>query len=578
MYKKIFFFILFSFGILEAGSVFAAEKIDLFDSYLLINHDGSVNVTEEISYDFGIEERHGIYRDIPTRYETEDGTYILDIEILGVTDSMSVPYTYEVSSSKSYIRIKIGDADAYVSGKKTYNIRYLIKKIIKPFDDHDELYWNVAGNGWEIPIDKIKTTVVLPASLEAQDIRTICFSGTQGSKDSCKNRELIYNQLGKVDTVIFYQDNLAPYEDLTIVTAIPKGIIVPSGLITPYTIDLSPKKLLSLFFMFFSLPLLVFVILLRRWWKYGRDPKGRGTIVTQFDAPKDMSPIEVGLLMDNVAHKNDVSAQIVDLAVRGFLKITRVIKGGKIFGMKDYTLEKLNPPGELVGGVDKKIMKGLFEKGDKVELSSLENKFYITLKEVSGELYKKAVTDGYFVSNPNKLRLKYLIAGGVIFFLGLFVFGPFGLFAIFNFTLVGIIVAIFGMVMPARTKKGVLAREHILGLKSYLQVAEKDRIKFHNAPQKDPKTFEKFLPFAMVLGVEKEWAKQFEGIYNTNPSWYDDPNMKNFSAVSFVGGLSSFGNTAQSALSSTPSSGGGGSGFGGGSSGGGFGGGGGGSW
>jgi len=149
---------------------------------------------------------------------------------------------------------------------------------------------------------------------------------------------------------------------------------------------------------------------------------------------------------------------------------------------------------------------------------------------------------------------------------------------IFNFVLVGITVAVFGLVMPARTKEGVLAREHILGLKSYLQVAEKDRLKFHNAPDKNPKTFEKFLPFAMVLGVEKEWAKQFEGIYNTNPSWYSDPSMGNFSAVVLASGLNNFGNMAQTTLSSKPSSSGGGSGFSGGSSGGGFGGGGGGSW
>jgi len=583
MYKKIFFLVLLSLGILGAGSVFAVEKIDSFNSYLLVNNDGSVNVTEEISYNFGSDERHGIYRDIPIKYETEEGIYILDIEVLGVTDPMYGSYKYEVSSSKSYIRIKIGDANTYVTGEKLYNIRYIIKKVIKPFDDHDELYWNVTGNGWEVPIDKVKATVVLSTGLNAHDIKTTCFSGTEGSSNNCLNQEQIYNRLGKVDTVIFRHDNLVAYEGLTIVAGIPKGIIPTEALIMPYWISLGFKDIISLLFKLFLLPILVFMILFRRWWKHGRDPKGRGTIVTQFDAPKNMSPIEVGLVVDNVAHKHDISAQIVDLAVRGFLKINRVTKGKKILRTKDYTLEKLKPIEELTNVVDKEIMKGFFEKGDKVELSSLKNKFYKTLQAVSDEVYNQAVADGYFTKNPSKLRNKYIAVGLILVFFGIwvvaitkwFMIGP---SIIFNFVLVGITVAVFGLVMPARTKEGVLAREHILGLKSYLQVAEKDRLKFHNAPDKNPKTFEKFLPFAMVLGVEKEWAKQFEGIYNTNPSWYSDPSMGNFSAVVLASGLNNFGNMAQTTLSSKPSSSGGGSGFSGGSSGGGFGGGGGGSW
>jgi len=143
----------------------------------------------------------------------------------------------------------------------------------------------------------------------------------------------------------------------------------------------------------------------------------------------------------------------------------------------------------------------------------------------------------------------------------------------FSIIISGVIVSIFGFVMAKVTEKGALAKEHILGLKEYLKVAEEARIKFHNAPEKNPQLFEKLLPYAMVLGVEKEWAKQFENIYNQNPSWYSDSSGATFNAVLFSSSLNSFATTATQTLSSAP---GGGSGFGGGAGGGGGGGGGGG--
>jgi uncharacterized membrane protein len=129
--------------------------------------------------------------------------------------------------------------------------------------------------------------------------------------------------------------------------------------------------------------------------------------------------------------------------------------------------------------------------------------------------------------------------------------------------------------MPKRTLAGAKLAKQVLGLKLYLNVAEKDRLEFHDAPAKTPERFEKLLPYAIALGVETQWAKQFEGIYNTPPSWYND-RYGTFSTLALVGSLNHFHSVSSSTLSSSPHS--SGSGFSGGSSGGGFGGGGGGSW
>lgn len=138
--------------------------------------------------------------------------------------------------------------------------------------------------------------------------------------------------------------------------------------------------------------------------------------------------------------------------------------------------------------------------------------------------------------------------------------------------------------MSRRTYKGVLAYEHILGFKEFLSVTERERLKFHQAPEKKPQLFEKYLPYAMVLGVENEWAKQFEEIYKQKPDWYESYDSRPLAAYAFVSGLNSLSSKSASIFTSTPasktSSGSfGASGFGGGGfSGGGGGGGGGGSW
>ena len=145
--------------------------------------------------------------------------------------------------------------------------------------------------------------------------------------------------------------------------------------------------------------------------------------------------------------------------------------------------------------------------------------------------------------------------------------------------LAGAIIIVIGYFMPAKTVVGVEQKRYLLGLREYINIAEKDRIKFHNAPQKSPKHFEALLPFAMVFGLEREWGKQFEGIYTTQPGWYSDSGMAGFNSYLFASSLHDFNSVAATSLSSAPSSAsGGGSGFSGGGAGGGFGGGGGGSW
>jgi uncharacterized membrane protein len=571
MFKKICIVFLLALGLLWGKSAFAAEQINSFDVNVRLSKDASFVVTENIVYDFGEDEKHGIYRDIIYKYKARGGNFALRITNISVTDEKDAPYNFEASNSGIYLHIKIGDANRTITGAHTYKIQYTVARAINYFKDHDEFYWNATGNEWQVPILKSSATVEFPGNFRAEDVSSTCFAGTFGSTDACTGRKLLTGGSIYVTGAEFKQSALPELSGLTVVVGLPSGTFAK-----PTVWQTIWETIKDNFILF--LPALVFVYLYWRWYRFGRDPKGRGTVVAQYEAPDNLTPAEVGVIYDEKVHAKDLSAEIISLAVRGYMRINRTEKG-KIFKSPEYEFEKLKPGDDLSKDFDKELYNGFFKDGDKVTLSDLRDNFYKNYQRARSQVYANVTAAGYFGKDPGRVRIKYIILAILCFFWAFFIGAFFGGLGIFSFLVCGIMIFIFGMFMPARTQKGVEAKEYIEGLKLYMTVAEKDRINFHNAPEKNPQRFEKLLPFAMALGVENEWAKQFEGIYNQQPSWYNDPTQQTFTALLLINSLSTFQTQSQGALVSSPSSAGsGGSGFSGGGSGGGFGGGGGGSW
>jgi uncharacterized membrane protein len=572
--RKIFV-VLFAFlGFVSAcgAQVNTEEAIISFTSEITVNTDNSIDVTEVIVYDSGSIERHGIYRDI---YRYSSTGRKIDIENVSVDDSAGGSHMFEVTSSGDYVRIKIGDPDKTFTGSNTYRIKYRAVKAIGQLDNVDELYWNVTGNGWAMPIYKAEAVVSLPNG--AKSTQSACYVGLAGSTDRCEVSE-------EPDGVYVFNTPraLQQYEGITIAAGFPKGIVEPYGTSDKIS-DFFDKYLMWIIALL--LPTFTLYFSLRHWYKKGRDPKGTGVIVPQYDVPDGLTPMEVAGIVNQKIKPSDISAEIVYLATKGYLKITQVEnKTLGIFKSTNYTLTKLKDFDDLQNEFDKELLEALFESKESIKLSDLKNVFYKKIGDITKKVAEGLLSKGYY---KNLGRMKG--SGGrtaIIIFMavwaGVFFGGIIG--AIFSrgnplVLIAGIFlsIAIYGIVsyfFPAKTEKGVAAKEYILGLKNYLRIAEKDRINFHNAPEKKPEIFEKLLPFAMVLGVEKAWAKEFEGIYTTPPSWYSGTSMHAFSATSFSDSLSSFNSYASSSMASSP---GGGSG-GGGSSGGGGGGGGGGGW
>ncbi|MDD5490025.1 MAG: DUF2207 domain-containing protein, partial [Candidatus Moranbacteria bacterium] len=558
----------------QAQEISNVEKITNFDGEIRINSDSSIDVKETIKYDFGDLEKHGIFRFIPVKYKARGGNYNLRVTDVKITDANGVPQNFTTTYEGENIKFQIGDSDKLVSGQKSYVISYVIRRAVNYFSDHDELYWNFTGDKWPVPIESASAKVTLPENAK-ENLQYKCFEGVFGTTNECGSSAngniLEYKSTGTMD----------PGEGMTIVAGWPKGI-TPEPTFFQKLWDIA-KDNWTLF-----VPLAVLALMYRHWNKKGRDPKGRGTIIAQYEPPDKLAPAEIGTMVDGSADNQDVSSTIIDLAVNKFLKIKHSEEKG-FLGIKssEYTFTRLKDE-EPARDFEKEVMKGIFDSGKEKKLSELKNKFYKTLATVKSQLYEGVTQKGYYVSNPNSTRTIWVVSGVVSGGILAGIFGSFqGAWGVLSGILSGIIILVFGWLMPAMTKKGAELKENILGFKDFLSVTETDRLKFHNAPEKiassairqggrNPAMFEKFLPYAMVLGVEKEWAKQFEGIYNQEPSWYEDSSGRMFNAIILSSMISDFSNTAGAAMASQPSSAaGGGSGFSGGGGGGGFGGGGG---
>jgi uncharacterized membrane protein len=549
--------------------------INSFDAQIQIQGDGRVLVTETLAVDFGFLERHGIFRDIPVQYEWPQGVRkirVYELQVVSVTDASKKAWKYESYGNGANVEIKIGDPDRTVTGRQTYVITYLVKGALNSFSDHDELYWNATGNEWPALISRATATVRAPDA----PTRTACFVGPVGATAPCTNA---FQSNGALYTS---PRALIPGEGLTIVFGLRKGVVPEPK---PILQD-RPRELEEFFDVTpIWLALAVFVAVggvvavFWRWFTAGRDEREFQTIVPEFEPPEKMRPAEIGVLVDESADTLDVTATIVDLAVRGYLTITEVPKEG-LFGSRDWTLTRRKPADDTLLEYERTILSGLFATGDEVKLSALRRHFYTTLAAAEKQLYEDTTKRGWFPVDPSRVRATYAVAGVGFIVLAIIVTGALGFVAGGGLVgLAGLAPAIAMVaaspVMPRKSKTGAELYRRALGFKQYMVVAEKDRQAFAEKEH----IFADYLPYAIVYRCVDQWAKAFEGIdlKAATAGWYAGNNLATFSAMNMSRDLSSFSQQVSTAIASTPG-GSGSSGFSGGGSGGGGGGGGGGSW
>lgn len=565
---------LFLLGVSFASPAAAQRSlaIERFDAAITVERDGSISVTEAITARF-TGSWNGIYRAIPFKYRTPQGfNWTLGLHLEGATDESGHALRVETGRERHYVTYRIWVPGAQ-DVTRTVVLRYRATNALRFFDEHDELYWNVTGDEWDVPIEAATALIRLPAN--AGGVRAIAFNGPYGSTA----QDATVDVQGTTVRVAM-EEGLGFREGLTVVVGWNKGVVAE-----PTAVDRATGFLRSNWPL--AIPIPVFVGMFALWRRHGRDPRRR-PITVQYEPPSKLSPAEAGTLMDNSADMRDVTATLVDLAVRGHIRIEEVGES-KFFGLideRDYVLHRLTPPpgGDGLAIHERRVLDGVFDgRGETVELSDLENEFYEELPEIRMGIFDRLLDRGYYRKRPDRIRSAWMI-GGVVAAILLAAYGGGSLAPKFSLTplpfivagvLVGAVVLLFALIMPARTIAGARALEQVLGFEEFLRRVESEHLK--RVIIERPELFDRYLPYAMAFGVEKKWVKAFDGIYTEPPKWYVGSSGGDFSVGRFSTSLGRLSSAAGSTLSSSPRSSGG-SGFsgGGGSSGGGGGGGGGG--
>ena len=533
-----------------------------FKSTISISADGSALVSEKISVVF-VGEWHGIHRTIPVEYPGPKGSnYTLFLKVLGVTDESGNKLKYDSSKSGVYRDLKIYIPDA-VDGTRVVNIDYSVRNGIRAFDDYEEFYWNVTGNDWAVPIDHASAFVTLPEG--ASGLRAQAFTGAYGSKESDAEA-----QVNGADISVETTHKLPARGGLTIDIYIPPGIVkAPSGLTKFWWFVESNPILL--------LPLLTLAVMAGLWNWVGRDPDPGMSVAPQYEPPKGMTPAEAGTLLDDTIHTRDITSTIVDLAVRGYIKIEEKVDTFLVFHHKDYVFHNLKAGagwGPELAPHERVMMENIFLGGSEVRLSSLKNRFYTAIPAIRTDIMSALKDKGVYTLDPESANGYSIVAAVVIALVvvGVQVMGWMNLFYSVPLVIVSVLVSaviwwLFARQMTAKTVTGARVHIAVLGFQEFMNRVDKDRIQ-----RMPPDTFEKFLPFAMALGVEHHWAQAFDGIVKDPPSWYVSPNgYVGFTPLYFSSAMHGIATDMHQVFVSSPRASSGGSGF---SSGGGFGGGG----
>jgi len=621
------------------------EEILSYDVGIEVRPGGSMRVTESIRVRaLGQEIRRGIYRDFPTSFPRASGLGRIEapFEVVDVRrEGSREPYLLQAIGGKlgrRGARVRIGDADTFLDhGVHTYELTYETDRWIRFGEERDQLYWNVTGNGWSLPIRSVSARIRAPEVSAAPVLES--WTGPEGATTSAATAEWD----GASATARFQtSESLGPGEGLTI------RVTWPSGELTPPTEEQRAD--------WFSLDwggyldagylvLLVIAVYLLMWRRVGVDPP-RSPKVPRREPPEGYSPAAIGFIEERGYEQRQLSSALVSMALKGAIRIDQ--QGGT------WTLHRVGPEPDDLSPEEVALFRSLLGGREHITLKqSNHSELRSAIKAFKRSLSRR-LERAYFVNNrrwfaggllvsivgfvalawrwrfdidPPALFLGFWLTfwtlgvstlayrlwhqiraarseGGPAawagaLFLALFSLPFFGAeigVSVFLSTMVpthlllgamvvGVTNVVFYHLLERPTLKGQGVLAHVDGFRSYL--GEPDDRALHSTDRLA--RFEEYLPFAIALGLEDRWSTAFndvlrpalvDGARIDSTRWYThDHDHDSFSSTDFASSLGSGLSSTLSSASSPPSSGGsGGGGFSGGSSGGGGGGGGGGGW
>ncbi len=566
--------LLFAFATGDRAAAQEPWVVHSFDAVYVVNADGTVAATEDLQVEF-FAARHGIFRYIPVEYDYRPGTVRrITLSNVRVDDGAghSIPAT--TSRSGPNLEVRIGDPNRTVTGRQRYRITYTVRGGLNAFDDHDEFYWNVTGNDWPVSLEQVTATVRAPTGAIT---RITCYQGSLGSTAPCIS--------SMANDARFAAGSQPPGAGLTVVVALQKGVVrVEPPILSAPGQGKTWQESLDGFFgtapweiaVAAALTLLAAALLAAGWWTGGRDrwfgdrfyaepgPReemrrlfSHETVVVEYEPPpvnggRRLRPGEIGVLLDERADTLDVSATIVDLAVRGYLHI-KEIRGTNVFDRGDYELTRLKEKDDDLLPYEGQLFKALFRQRKVVFLSDLEGHLAADVRKVKYDLYRQAVLNRFFDRDPEAVRGSWWLAAAVIATTGgvaVVVLGlAFGLGLLAApLALAGLALFALAPAMPRRTATGRQVYRRALGFRRFMVTAETERERFAEKIN----YFDDYLPYAIVFHCTDKWAAAFRdlGLEERDTPWFTGATV--YATLGFAQSIGRFSSTLSGTLVSTP--------------------------
>jgi hypothetical protein len=479
---------------LLCGSARAAERVAAFHSDIRIAPGGTLVITETIEVQAeGKEIRGGILRDFPTGYRDRYGSRVsVPLEVLKVTRN-GQPEHFALERLANGTRIRIGEASRTLpQGKHVYLIAYRTAHQIGFFSDHDELYWNVNGEGWPFALDRLTAEVTFEEPVPAGDLKVEAFTGPQGARGHD------FNAFVRHGSAAFRATRpLAPGEGMTIAVAFPKGVIAAPSPIVRVGRFVSANNGVPAGIAAFGAML---AFLFASWRRFGRGLKP-GPVFPRYEPPAGIGPAGVRFIDRQGYDERCFAAALLGLGSRGLVKIRQRETGDR------YEVERTAEPTELYPGEDT-LVKSMFPSSQPFDFGKAHDSRVEAVRDDFAKSLEKQFGRSFYARNSAIAILGLLIAGAGV--AAMFLLDtPAWIMALLILAMLGTLVLFAWKLMPVQGRK---VQSDIEGLREYLSVAQEEDPERMKAPLQTPEEFSRFLPYALALGVEKTWAERFAAV------------------------------------------------------------------
>jgi uncharacterized protein (TIGR04222 family) len=476
------------------------------DANIQVQTNGDAVVDEKVTFNFS-----GNYHFVSNVIPTDKMAGLTDIKVY---DQNGTPLpqgdgagTYSISGGSNEKIITVNFDLTDTAG--TWTFHYRAKSMVQFYDKQDELWWHVLDTTTPVGIAAVKATVTLPGSVASDKM-------SQAVQTDSAVQSAVTSPAAS--TMVYQASGIPAYSEFSIVLGFPKGVVKYTWTARRIGAFILPKLGLVL-------PILFFLGMLLLWRRRGRDDPSKAFASYVSEPPSSLSPGLVGALVDEKVDTKEVIATIVDLARRGYLEMTDT-KAEGVFDRTETIFTRVKPLDDLKG-FEGAVAHSLFDEThpDQVTTKDLRNHFYTHVQSIVGQIYDETVSAGLFSRNPNSVRSRWfgygflvaVILGVLTFIFGRLDIGGWGFFLIGSAISV-IIVWCFAPFMPQRTAAGSQEVRKWQAFRNYLH----DLTRFQDM-QSAKDNFEKYLAYAIALGVERQWVRRFEGLNVPSPGWYHPP-------------------------------------------------------